>query len=110
MKVAPTSDKRRSFKPVIPLDRPPVAELETGQYHKYKLRTTPALAESPLYELTVPIFSTGSPEEWLKFTANLETVIKGQAVNDGPGRYALARNLLKGDAHRDPDRINRKFF
>ena len=99
MKVTvPNPEKRRVLKPVIGLDRPEIIELEKGQYHTYELRTSPTNVNSPTYKLDVPKFSTGTPEEWLKFVHNLRTVIQGQHVQDGPGRYRLARNLLKGDA------------
>eukprot|EP00957_Ditylum_brightwellii_P130876 9984101-Ditylum_brightwellii.AAC.1 len=36
--------------------------LERGQFHTYKLCTTPADVTSPLYELSLPFFEEGSPE------------------------------------------------
>eukprot|EP00957_Ditylum_brightwellii_P193854 14762284-Ditylum_brightwellii.AAC.1 len=41
---------------VIPFPRPASRQLECGQFHAYKLRTTPADATSPIYELSVPFF------------------------------------------------------
>jgi hypothetical protein len=98
MKVVPTTNNNKAFKPVIPMDRAEPKDLEIGEYHTYKLRTNPAEADSPLYTLQVPKFDTGTPEEWLKFQKKLRAVIAGQNATTGPARYGLARNLLTGDA------------
>eukprot|EP00957_Ditylum_brightwellii_P064362 4884988-Ditylum_brightwellii.AAC.1 len=47
--------------------RPAPRQLERGQFHAYKLCTTPADLTSPLYELSVPFFDDRTPEEWIKF-------------------------------------------
>eukprot|EP00957_Ditylum_brightwellii_P100432 7655313-Ditylum_brightwellii.AAC.1 len=39
-------------KAVIAFQRPQTRQLECGQYHTYKLRTTPTDATSPIYELS----------------------------------------------------------
>eukprot|EP00957_Ditylum_brightwellii_P161456 12293080-Ditylum_brightwellii.AAC.1 len=52
---------------IIPLPRPAPRQLERGQFHTYKLRTPPADATSPIYELSVTFFNKGIPEEWIKF-------------------------------------------
>eukprot|EP00957_Ditylum_brightwellii_P014048 1059262-Ditylum_brightwellii.AAC.1 len=36
--------------------------LEKGQFHTYKLRTTPTDATLPVYKLSVPFFDEGTPE------------------------------------------------
>eukprot|EP00957_Ditylum_brightwellii_P058460 4433181-Ditylum_brightwellii.AAC.1 len=48
---------------VIPFPRPAPRQLKHGQFHSYKLRTTPADATSPIYKLSVPFFDGGTPEE-----------------------------------------------
>eukprot|EP00957_Ditylum_brightwellii_P075167 5711961-Ditylum_brightwellii.AAC.1 len=63
---------------VIAFQRPPPRQLEHGQYHTYKLCTTPADATSPIYELSVPLFDEETPEEWIKFWCGLQAVLKGQ--------------------------------
>jgi len=99
MKIAPNgTNTRRRVVPPIGLDRPEAQELEKGQYQRYKLRNVPDDDNSPTYELTVPYFATGTPEEWLKFRKNLKKVLVGQNVTNGPGRYTVARRLLEGDA------------
>ena len=51
-----------------------------------------------MYELSIPFFSAGTPEEWLKFQKNLQAIFVGQDVTTGPTQYAMAKALLKGDA------------
>eukprot|EP00957_Ditylum_brightwellii_P057152 4330426-Ditylum_brightwellii.AAC.1 len=78
-------DVKRS---VIPFQRPTPKPLEGGQFHTYKLRTTPADATSPLYELSVPFFESETPEEWIQFRCGLTAVLKGQNITQGPPSYA----------------------
>ena len=80
------------------LKDPSQKKLSKGEYHAYKLRTNPTDSTSPTYELSVPFFSTDTPEEYLKFKKNLDSVATGQVLTDGPKKYALARRLLQGDA------------
>eukprot|EP00957_Ditylum_brightwellii_P168209 12805644-Ditylum_brightwellii.AAC.1 len=56
---------------IIPFQRPTPKLLKRGQFHTYKLRTTPADVTSPLYELSVPFFESGTPEEWILFRRGL---------------------------------------
>eukprot|EP00957_Ditylum_brightwellii_P040324 3051613-Ditylum_brightwellii.AAC.1 len=100
MKTAPTSTRSNpnAKRAVIAFQQPQARQLERGQYHIYKLRTTPADATSPIYELSVPFFNNGTPKEWIKFCRGLQAVLKGQNVMQGPPSYAVAETLLKGDA------------
>ena len=84
--------------PPIPLERAESRSLTKGEYLAYKLRNDPADDTSPTYELTVPYFSTGTCEEWLKFRANVDRVLLGQHVTTGPAKFLVARRLLTGDA------------
>eukprot|EP00957_Ditylum_brightwellii_P156205 11889628-Ditylum_brightwellii.AAC.1 len=100
MRTVPTSTKQSNLDvkgAVILFPRPAPRQLERGQFHTYKLRTTPADATSPIYKLSVPFFGEGTPEEWIKFRRGLSTVLKGQNVTQGPPSYAVAKTLLKGD-------------
>eukprot|EP00957_Ditylum_brightwellii_P039091 2954787-Ditylum_brightwellii.AAC.1 len=63
---------------VIALTRPTPKTLERSQYHTYRLRITPADTNSPTYELAIPFFDKGTPEEWIKFRHGLQAVLKGQ--------------------------------
>eukprot|EP00957_Ditylum_brightwellii_P201780 15327204-Ditylum_brightwellii.AAC.1 len=83
---------------VMPFTRPTPRNLKHRTFHTYKLRTTPADTDSPIYELSIPFFDKGSPKEWIKFRCGLQAVLKGQNVTHGPTSYAVAKTLLKGDA------------
>eukprot|EP00957_Ditylum_brightwellii_P004936 376313-Ditylum_brightwellii.AAC.1 len=76
--------------------RPTPKPLERGQFHTYKLRTTPTDATSPLYELFVPFFKSGTLEEWIQFRRGLTVVLKDQNITQGPPSYAVAKTLFKG--------------
>ena len=92
------STARRRLIPPIPLERPAKKDLQRGEYQTYKLRNNPSEENSPVYELSVPYFCTGTCKEWLLFRRNLDKVITGQNVTGGPGRFTVARRLLEGDA------------
>eukprot|EP00957_Ditylum_brightwellii_P083314 6334751-Ditylum_brightwellii.AAC.1 len=100
MRTVPTKPRRSNPEvkwSVILFPRPAPKQLTRGQFHAYKLRTTPADATSPLYKLSVPFFDCGTPKEWIKFRRGLTAVLKGQNVTQGPLSYAVAKTLLKGD-------------
>ena len=48
--------------------------------------------------MPIPYFSTGTPEEWLRFVRNLYKVYVGQNLTTGPQQYACIRRLLDGNA------------
>eukprot|EP00957_Ditylum_brightwellii_P150268 11443783-Ditylum_brightwellii.AAC.1 len=79
MEMVPTSTQSNPNvkRAVIAFQQPQARLLERGQYHTYKLCTTPADATSPIYKLS--------------------EVIKGQNVTQGPPSYAVAKTLLKGN-------------
>ena len=93
----PKSQKRHLV-PSIPLERSENKQPAKGEFLVMKCRTQPAEANSPTYDVTIPYFGSGTPEEWLRFRSNLDKVIHGQNATTGPSRYALARKLLEGDA------------
>eukprot|EP00957_Ditylum_brightwellii_P073544 5587764-Ditylum_brightwellii.AAC.1 len=75
MRTAPTSTQRSNpdvKRAVIAFPRPAPRQLKCSQFHTYKLRTTPAGATSPIYELSVTFFNKGTPEEWIKFQRGLQ--------------------------------------
>eukprot|EP00957_Ditylum_brightwellii_P065152 4941632-Ditylum_brightwellii.AAC.1 len=70
MKTVPTATKCTNpdvKREIIPFLRPEPRNLEREQLHTYKLRTTPMDATLPVYELSIPFFDEGTPEEWIKF-------------------------------------------
>eukprot|EP00957_Ditylum_brightwellii_P020409 1538835-Ditylum_brightwellii.AAC.1 len=69
MKTAPSTKQSNPNvkQAVIAFQRPPPRQLKCGQFHTYKLRTTPADTTSPIYKFAVTFFHKGIPEEWIKF-------------------------------------------
>eukprot|EP00957_Ditylum_brightwellii_P023156 1747439-Ditylum_brightwellii.AAC.1 len=68
MKMVPTTTKQSNPDVkwgIILFPRPDPRNLERGQFHTYKLCTTPTDATSSIYELSVPFFDKGTPEEWI---------------------------------------------
>jgi hypothetical protein len=72
--------------------------LGKADYLTIKLRAVPTEADSQTYELNVPYFQTGTPEEWLLTKKAILKVIASQNITTGPGRFAMARRILDGDA------------
>ena len=56
------------------------------------------MADSASYELPIPYFKGGTPEEFLKWKRNVEKAISGKGATDGPSKYPLTRRLLNRDA------------
>ena len=99
MKVTPPKQKntKRFIQPVIPLERPEKKSLKKDDVLAFKLRSTPADPASMTYELTIPYFCSGTPEELLKFLELVDRAILGTNTVNGPDKYALIRRLLQGD-------------
>ena len=57
--------KKNYVPPSIGLDRPERKEYEKSKVLSLKLRSNPADENSQTYELTVPFFRSGTPEDWL---------------------------------------------
>ena len=89
---------KRLISAAVGLQRPAQKELSKDKYLTFKLRSNPADEHSTMYELTVPFFSSGTPEELLDFIKNVEKVFVGQNMTAGPARYSLLRRVLQGDA------------
>ena len=92
------SKATRRVVPPIPYDRPEKKNYAKGEYITLKLRTVPNDEGSATHDLIVPYFSTGTPEEWLRWKRDLGRVLQGQNVTTGPGKYNMTRRLLEGDA------------
>jgi len=84
--------------PIAPLQRPAKKDLTKGNYATLKCKTCLGVADSASYELPIPYFKGGTPEEFLKWKRNVEKTISGQGATGGPSKYTLARRLLNGDA------------
>lgn len=83
---------------VIPLGRPDKKELEKGSYETLRLYTDPGDTDSATYDVTVPYYGSGTPEEFLIFIKNVKKVLNGQNLTTGPQKYSTMKRLLKGDA------------
>ena len=71
--------QRKLVLPPIGLERPTEKkDYAKGEFATVKLRNVPNDATSMTYDYQVPFFSTGTPEEWLKFKARFNRVITGQ--------------------------------
>ena len=82
----------------IRLEHPEKTALSKGEYVVLKCRTDPTDESSSTYDLPIPYYSTGTPEEWLCFERNLKKVFTGQNLTTGPQRYTCVRRLLEGNA------------
>eukprot|EP00957_Ditylum_brightwellii_P125484 9565148-Ditylum_brightwellii.AAC.1 len=63
--MAPTSTQQSNpdvKQAVIAFPRHASRQIKNGQFHTYKLHTTPADATSPIYKLSIPFFDKGTPE------------------------------------------------
>jgi len=83
--------------PIVPLQRPANKDLTKGDYATLECITCPGVADSASYELVIPYFKSGTPEEFLKWKRNVEKAISGQGATDGLSKYTLTHRLLDGD-------------
>ena len=90
------TSQTRYIVPIIGLNRPEKQTLNKGEYVVLKCRTDPTDETSSSYDLPIPYFSTGTPEEWLRFVRNLSKVYVGQNLTTCPQQYACIRRLLDG--------------
>ena len=91
--------QRKLVIPPISLERPmEKKDYAKGEFATVKLRNVPNDANSMTYDYQVPFFSTGTPEEWLKFKARLNRVITGQNMTTANQKYGCARRFLQGQA------------
>ena len=84
--------------PPIPFERPPRQELKKDQQLTVTLRSNPTDPHSQTYNMTIPFFRHGTPEEWLLIKKTLMKILVGQNITAGPPKYAMARRVLEGDA------------
>ncbi len=94
----PAGKTTKHFPPPIPLERPEKKALSEGECLTLKLKSVPTDENSQFCELSIPHFSTGTPEEWFKFRRDLDRVFTGQNLTTGPQQCAMVRRPLDGDA------------
>ncbi len=84
----------------ISIDRPKelFSFAEEGSHLEMKLRSTPNDENSPTYSLKMPIFKTGSAEQWFHWRTQFKVVLRGQNLTTANDQFAMARRLLTGEA------------
>ena len=82
-------------------DIPPVPDPTNSV--KVKLYHDPNQVDSGKYETHAFYFKSGqdTPEHWCDWILQLHRISRGQALNGGPPRYRLARDLLRDQYLRD---------
>ena len=55
--------QKKALVPPITLERPEKEALEKGQYMDFKYKTNPTANDSAMYNLPIPYFRAGKPEE-----------------------------------------------
>ena len=70
--------------PVIPIERGETLKVTKTNSVVYKLYTNPSDTDSPQFEMTVPTFKTGTPEQWLEVRKNIIKVFHGLNLTSGP--------------------------
>ena len=73
--------------PIIDLERPLEKILKKGAYIAIKCHKTHSDNDSGSYEIKVPYYGGGSPEEWLVWKDKLLKALDGQSISMGPFRY-----------------------
>ena len=75
--------------PIINLDRLLEKVLKIGKYIAIKCYNTPGDNGSGPYEINLPFYGGGSPEEWLVWKDKLLKALDGQSVSTEPLRYTF---------------------
>ena len=86
--------------PPIPLMVPEETKKEKGEFLKLDLRSDPTNEDSETYSFSIKFFNFGTAEEWLKWTRDFNKIVRGQGLTTGVARFAMARNILLGEALR----------
>ena len=84
--------------PNINLERPLEKVLKKEEYIAIKCHNTPGDDDSGSYEIKLPYYVGGTPEEWLVWKDKLLKALDGQSISTGPLRYTFTERLLAGDA------------
>ena len=101
MKVVLSSSKpsKAPVVPPIPLIKEEEKAYAKGSYNTLKLHSNPAEGNSPIYNIQVPNFKSGTCEQFLEFMDKVQAVIVGHNLTTGPQKVAFLRTVLKGDAY-----------
>lgn len=90
--------KQVATRPAIPLIADEETTAKTVETMKFKLLSVPGKKDSPTYEVTVNVFKTGTPEEYIKTLIALDQVCVGQNLKDAKEKYTMARRVFQGEA------------
>ena len=72
--------------PILDLERPLEKVIKKGEYIAIKCHNTPGDNDSGSYEVNLPYYGGGSPDEWLVWKDKLLKALDGQSVSIGPLR------------------------
>jgi hypothetical protein len=92
--------KKKGFQPP-PIPHDPAThskDKDSKDFSVFKLCTMPTDKDSQTYDMKVLTFKCGSIEQFLLWQKDLNKVIVRQNVQSAPGKYAMTRCLLDGDA------------
>ena len=99
MKVSITSEKKSSrYAPVIGLHRLVRQTEDKSASTEYKCYKDPSNTKSAQFAVVIHHFDNEGPETLLDFLKRLKSIERGQGVTNGPDKYALVRQVLKGVA------------
>ena len=84
--------------PVIPIDRGELPKVMKTNSVVFKLYTDPSNNDSPQFEMTVLVFKSRTPKEWLVTREAIKKVLFGLNLTNGPNQYQQIRRILQGDA------------
>ena len=87
----------RQIFPIIPLACVKKPELVKGEYIVIKCCTNPSDPSSPTYDLPLPYFKKGTPEEFLNWVVNYKKACIGQNYDTAEKKYSMAKRLLDGN-------------
>ena len=68
------------------------------KYIAIKCHNTPGDCDGRSYEINLPYFGGGSPEEWLVWKDKVLKTLDDQSISMAPQRYTFIERLLTGDA------------
>ena len=100
MKVSSNNEKKKSsrYAPVIGLHRVVRQTEDKSTSTEYKCYKDPSNTKSAQYAVVIYHFDNEGPETLLEFLKKLKSIERGQGVTNGPDKYALVRQVLKGVA------------
>ena len=84
--------------PITDLEKLLEKILKKGENIAIKCHNTPGDNDSGSYEINLPYYRGGSPEEWPVWKGKLVKALDGQIISTGPLSFTFTERLLTGDA------------